>query len=227
MHAAMSDRFKAVVFDLDGTLVDTAPDLAATLNHVLGLVGRPAVALEEIRAMVGDGVARLIERGLAASGPPVDAETFERLRAEYVAHYGAHIADASRPFPRLREILAELRGAGRALGVCTNKPLALTEKLLAALDLRRVFGAVVGGDSLPERKPDPAPLRLVLRRLGVEPAKAVMIGDSNNDLLTARAAGIPCVLVTFGYTVRPVEELGADALISDFGDLPRALARLS
>jgi phosphoglycolate phosphatase len=223
----MPDRFKAVVFDLDGTLVDTAPDLAATLNHVLGRVGRPPVALGEVRAMVGDGVVKLIERGLAASGPPVDEETFERLRGEYMAHYGAHIADASRPFPRLRETLAGLKGAGKALGVCTNKPLALSEKLLEALDLRRDFGAVVGGDSLPERKPDPAPLRLALKRLGVEPARAAMIGDSNTDLLTARAAGVPCVLVTFGYTARPVEELGADALISDFGDLPRALARLS
>lgn len=223
----MSDRFKAVVFDLDGTLIDTAPDLAATLNHVLASVGRPAIALGEIRHMVGDGVAKLIERGLAASGPPVDEETFQRLHQGYVAHYRAHIADHSKPFPRLRETLAAFRAAGTKLGVCTNKPIELTDLLLAKLDLARSFGAVIGGDSLPKRKPDPLPLRVALERLGAEKSRAVMIGDSKNDLDTARAYGIPCVLVTFGYTAIPADKLGADAVISDYGELPRALARIS
>jgi len=223
----MPDRFQAVVFDLDGTLIDTAPDLAATLNHVLGLVERKPIALAEIRHMVGDGVAKLIERGLAASGPPVDQETFERLYQGYFAHYRAHIADESRAFPRLREVLTRFRAEGRKLGVCTNKPIELTDLLLAKLDLARAFGAVIGGDSLSKRKPDPLPLRVTLERLGVEKSRAVMIGDSRNDLDTARALGIPCVLVTFGYTAVPAEKLGADAVIGDFGELPRVLERLS
>jgi phosphoglycolate phosphatase len=219
--------FDAVVFDLDGTLVDTAPDLHFYLNGVLAELGRPALALDEIRPMIGDGARALLQRGLEASGGiPPDA-SLDQLFATFLERYTAAPARLSTPFAGLVQVLDDLAAAEVRLGVCTNKPQRATDRLLADLGLARYFGAVLGGDALPVRKPDPGPLLAVLQRLDVAPERAVLVGDSRNDLLTARGAGVPCVLVSFGYTVTPARALDADQVIDAFAELPAALAGLA
>ncbi len=218
---------RAVVFDLDGTLIDTAPDLHAALVAVLAAAGRSGVTIDDVRHMVGDGARALVERGFAATGDPLPPAAVEGAVARFLGHYGAHIADLSRPFPGVDEALTTLSAAGARLGVCTNKPERLSRDLLAATGLAGRFAAVVGGDSLDVRKPDAGHLLGTLARMGAEPAGAVMVGDSANDVAAARAAGLPVVLVSFGYTATPARELGADAVIDGFADLPEALAGLA
>ena len=220
-------RFDAVLFDLDGTLVETAPDLCAALNHCLVLAGRPPVSVAEVRHMVGDGARALLRRGLAAAGaPPAEAEV-ERWFEALLARYGEHVADASAAFEGVVETLDAMSVAGGRHGLCTNKPILHTRILLDALDLARRFEVVLGGDSLPVRKPHPRHLLAALEAMGVEPSRAAMVGDSANDVAAARAAGLPVVLVSFGYTAIPAAELGGDALIHRFADLPAALAGLA
>ncbi len=222
----MPAPFAAVVFDLDGTLVDTAPDLHAHLNEVLAEQGRPGLELAEIRPMIGDGARALLERSLRASGGLPPGLDLERLFAEFLRRYTAAPARFGGAFPGVVAVLEELTAAGVRLGVCTNKPQAPTDRLLAALELDRFFAAVIGGDALAVRKPDAGHLRTVLARLGVEAPRAVLVGDSQTDLLTARAAGVPCVLVSFGYTPVPAQDLGADRVIDDMAELGAALAAL-
>jgi phosphoglycolate phosphatase len=217
---------EAVVFDLDGTLVDTAPDLHAHLNEVLAEHGRPGLALAEIRPMIGDGARALLERGLRASGGLPAGVDLERLFAEFLRRYTATPARFGGAYPGVVDVLEELAAAGVRLGICTNKPQAPTERLLAELDLERFFAAVIGGDALAVRKPDAGHLRTVLARLGVDARRAALVGDSQTDLLTARAAGVPCVLVSFGYTPVPAQDLGADQVIDDMAELGAALAAL-
>lgn len=216
----------AILFDLDGTLVDTAPDLHQTLNFVLARLGRPAIPLESVRAMVGDGVRTLLERSLAATGGPIEAARFDQAMADYFAHYEAHLADLSRPFPAVPETLARLKASGKRLAVCTNKSHGFSVSLLRQLGLDGHFGAVLGGDSLPVRKPDAGHLLGTLAAIGREPPQAVMIGDSRYDVAAARNAGMPVIAVSFGYTVTPPRELGADLVIDHFDELADALARL-
>lgn len=216
----------AIVFDLDGTLVDTAPDLHGALAHVLADSGRRTVTLDDVRNIVGDGARAMLERGFAATGGPLEGTAFEAAFQLFLRHYGANVARLSRTFEGVEEVLAGLQEAGAALGVCTNKPQALTEALLEELALDAHFGAVVGGDALPVRKPDPAHLTATLERLSRGGAPAVMVGDSRNDVAAARGAGLPVVLVSFGYTSVPVADLGADIVIDHFRDLPAALAEL-
>jgi phosphoglycolate phosphatase len=213
-------RPTAVVFDLDGTLVDTAPDLGRALNVLLAELGRPSVPLDSIRRLVGDGAARLVERGFTASGGvPGDLATLTR---RFVAIYAQGIALTSHPFPGVVDTLGLLQRAGIALGICTNKPDALTRQLLDALDLARFFSAIAGGD-VPARKPDPRHLLGVLAELGADPAGSLMVGDSANDTNVARNAGVRVVVVSYGYTTTPPMELGADALIERFDELPSLL----
>jgi phosphoglycolate phosphatase len=208
---------EAVVFDLDGTLVDTAPDLAAALNRLLAEEGRPALAAAGIRTMIGDGAAKLVERGFAATGGwPDDPAVLVR---RFLAIYEAGIAYRSRPFPGVVAVLERLTSADLRLGVCTNKPAAATEELLVALDLRRYFAAVSAGDG-PARKPDPRHLLSAVARLGATTQTAIMVGDSANDVAAARAAGMAVIVVGFGYTATPARELGADAVIDRFDELP-------
>jgi phosphoglycolate phosphatase len=220
-------RFDAVLFDLDGTLVETAPDLCTALNHCLVLAGRPPVSVAEVRHMVGDGARALLRRGLAAaSAPPAEAEVehwFETL----LGYYREHVADASHPFEGVVGTLDRMQAAGSRHAVCTNKPIQHTRALLDALDLTRRFEVVVGGDSLGVRKPHPQHLLSALETMGVAPSRAAMVGDSANDVAAARAAGLPVVVVSFGYTAVPPGELGGDALIHRFADLPDALAALA
>jgi len=222
----VTDAQATIIFDLDGTLVDTAPDLTAALNAVLTKASHRPVSEAETRHMVGRGARALIENALAATGAPPDADLVAEMLGQYLEFYGAHLADHSAPFPRVVETLDALRKEGMRLGVCTNKPEALSQRLLRALGLERHFAAVLGGDSLPVRKPDPGHLIETVRRAGGDVARAVMVGDSVTDLAAARAAGMPVVLVSFGYTETPAHMLGADALIDDFAALMPALARL-
>jgi phosphoglycolate phosphatase len=208
----------AVVFDLDGTLIDTAPDLWRATNHVLVNNGRREITLREVQAYVGHGARSLLTRGFSATGSPVDPARLEALYGEFVDYYELHIARESRPFPGCVALLDRLRDAGALLGICTNKLERLSVKLIEALDLRTYFGGIVGPDSVGIAKPDAAPYRETLRRMGAENRISVMIGDSETDVLTARAAGVKIIGVTFGYTPRPVAEFGPDFLIDKFED---------
>jgi phosphoglycolate phosphatase len=210
----------AVIFDLDGTLVDTAPDLGDALNHLLVEHRRNPIAPEGIRRMIGDGAAKLVERGFIASGGL--PSPLPSLVQRFLAIYEPIIADRSRPFPGVTATLARLVAAGIRLGVCTNKPDIATRRLLATLDLARYFDAVSGGD-VPARKPDARHLLGVIAQLAAPPERSLMVGDSTNDVMAARNAGIPVVVVSFGYTSTPAAQLGADALIDDFAALPGIL----
>ena len=218
---------RAVVFDLDGTLVDTAPDLTAALNHVLPRADRDPVGVADVRAMVGQGLRKLIERALTASGGIPDGVDIEAMFEGAFEYYAAHLADRSVPFPAATDVLDRLAEAGVTLGVCTNKPVALSERLLSELDLARYFTAILGGDSLAVKKPDAGHLLTTLERMNARPREAVMIGDSQADIDAARAADVAVVAVSYGYTMIPAEELGADAVVHALSDLPGTLARLA
>lgn len=215
--------FDVVAFDLDGTLADTAPDLAEALNHALAVLGRPIVPPESVRHLIGHGARALLRRGLEASGEAPEA-LVERGYPIFLEHYAAHICDGTRLFPGIAEALDRVEEAGARVAVCTNKAEALTMKLLGALGWSDRFAAIVGGDTLPVRKPNPAPLLEVVARAGG--GRAVLVGDSITDADTARAAGLPFVAVGFGYSDRPVEALGADAVIDSYSQMMRVLRKL-
>jgi phosphoglycolate phosphatase len=215
-----------IVFDLDGTLIDTAPDLIDTLNVILTRHEVGPVAFEEARTMIGAGVKPLLQRALASKGMQFPPQEIDRLFAEYLEIYAAHIADRSRPFPGLEQALDALAAQGCRLAVCTNKLEGLSAKLLRALKLAPRFAAICGQDTFAMRKPDPDMLRLTIVRAGGDTGHAVMVGDSMTDVATARAAGIPVVAVDFGYTETAPAQLGADRLISHFDDLPAAVMEL-
>jgi phosphoglycolate phosphatase len=215
-------RLEAVVFDFDGTLVDSAPGLARALNKLLRELDRPTLDLATVTTMIGDGAAKLVERGLAHGGLAMA----DRHLARFLTIYGEDPAYRTTAMPGAAETLDAIRAVGCRTAVCTNKPQAPTEAILAALDLANRFDAVVGGDVVGHKKPDPGHLLAALERLGVAPGSAVMVGDSRNDVLAARGAGVPVVLVSFGYTSIPVKRLDADAIIDCLRDLPRTLVRL-
>lgn len=211
-----------IVFDLDGTLVDTAPDLCAAMNHVLAGIDRPPLALPLVRHLVGQGARRLLERGLAESGGlNADDPDFEMLLPRFLDHYRANIATASRPFAGALDLLDDLKARRIPMGLCTNKPQGLTEALLDALGLAHYFPVVIGGDALPARKPDPVHLDGVLAGLGTGPA--LLIGDTVTDLKAARASRIPVLIARFGYSPEPVDSLGADAVFDSFFELSTLL----
>ncbi|HEY5722015.1 MAG TPA: phosphoglycolate phosphatase [Allosphingosinicella sp.] len=215
--------FDTIVFDLDGTLADTAPDLAAVLNHVLTRLGRDTVPAESVRHLVGHGARALLRRGLEATGDASE-ELVEAGFPFYMEHYSANICRGTRPYPGIEAALDDLARRGVALAVCTNKMESLTLKLLDALGWSGRFQAVVGGDSTSARKPDPAPLREAIARVGG--GRAAFVGDSIVDADTARAAGLPFVAVSFGFSDRPASELGAHSVIDGFEELVPALERL-
>lgn len=215
--------FDILVFDLDGTLADTAADLAAALNHSLGELGRAPIPIENVRRMVGNGVRALLRRGLEATGQ-VDEGLIDRALPIFLDYYQAHIADHSRPYDGVEAALAALEARSVRLAICTNKPESLTHDLLAALGWQGRFAGIVGGDTLPQRKPDPAPVHEAIARAGG--GRAAFIGDSITDTSAARAAGIPCVALTFGFSDRPACELGATALIDHYDQLLPTLERL-
>jgi phosphoglycolate phosphatase len=218
--------FSTVVFDLDGTLVDTAPDLINALNFVLAREGLPAVPLQSARSMIGAGARKLIERGLELEGRHVGPDDITRLTNDFIDRYAAHIADESRPFEGLEAALDELTSRGYRLAVCTNKLEWLSKLLLDELGLSSRFSAICGGDTFGVSKPDPAILKQTVARAGGVLASAVMVGDAGTDIGVARRAGIPVIGVSFGYTEVPIADLKPDRLIGHMRDLPDAVESL-
>ena len=218
---------RTIVFDLDGTLVDTAPDLISTLNLVLAGEGLPPVAYDVARRMIGGGARRMIERAVGAEGRDLPHAELDRMFAVFIDHYSAHIADRSRPFPHLDSVLDRLASEGFRLAVCTNKLEWLSVRLLDRLNLSRYFAAICGQDTFGVQKPDPQMLRLTIGRVGGEVEHAIMIGDSLTDVRTARAAGVPVIAVDFGYSEVAPAALHADRLIGALTDLPAAIAAIS
>lgn len=216
-----------IVFDLDGTLIDTAPDLVDTLNVVFAREGWPPVPYATARNQIGGGAKMMIQRGVAAEGIVIAPAKLEQLFAEFIAHYDEHIADRSRPFPGLIDALDELASRGCRLAVCTNKLERLSMRLLKRLNLAEHFAFVCGQDTFGTQKPDPEVLRRTVVAAGGNVAQAIMIGDSITDIRTARAAGIPVIAVDFGYSDRPVSELDPDRIISHFAQLQPAIAAIS
>ena len=216
-----------LVFDLDGTLIDTAPDLIDTLNFVFAREGLPAVPYATGRKLIGGGARAMIARGIEAEGRVLNPLQVERLFADFIAHYADHIADRSRPFPGLLEALDQLNARGHRFAVCTNKLEGLSVLLLRQLELIDRFAAICGQDTFGVQKPDPDILHRTIAAAGGRSDRAIMIGDSETDIRTAKAAGIPIVAVDFGYTEVPVSEFQPDRVISHFAQLPQIVAALA
>jgi phosphoglycolate phosphatase len=212
---------QAILFDLDGTLVDSVPDLAAAVNGLLAELGRPPLSVPQVTSMVGDGTSALVERALAASG--AGSAPLRAAHDRFLALYEADPTRLTRPYPEVPAVLGELAATGWRLGVCTNKPERATRSVLAGLDLERFFGVVLGGDSGPTRKPDPGPLCAALDRLGSAPGSAAMVGDHRNDVAAAQAAGMPAVFARYGYGTATLAGLTPDAAVDRFTELPQAL----
>jgi len=222
----MTSSGRIVVFDLDGTLVDTAPDLINALNFVLDREGLPPVPLHSARNMIGAGARRLIERGLELEGRTASLEDITRLTSDFIDYYAAHIADHSRPFDGLESALDDLAAIGYRFAVCTNKLEWLSKLLLDQLGLSSRFSAICGADTFGVSKPDPAILRQTVARAGGELSSAIMVGDAGPDIGVARRAGIPVIGVAFGYAEVPIAELKPDRLIDHMRELPEAVQRL-
>jgi phosphoglycolate phosphatase len=217
---------RTVVFDLDGTLVDTAPDLISALNYILDREGMAPVPLRSARNMIGAGVRKLIERGLELEGREASPSDITRLTDDFVAYYAEHIADDSRPFEGLETALDDLLTRGYRFAVCTNKLEWLSKLLLDRLGLSARFAAICGADTFGVAKPDPAILRQTVARAGGDIASAVMVGDAGTDIGVARRAGIPVIGVSFGYTEVPIADLKPDRLIHHMNELPGAVESL-
>jgi phosphoglycolate phosphatase len=215
-----------IVFDLDGTIVDTAPDLAAASNYVFGLIGLDAVSPLELHPYISRGSRAMIEAGLRLHGVMKTNEEVTRLHELFFPYYANNIATLSRPFEGVPELLDALKQAGARLAVCTNKFEALSRSLLEQLGLASRFAVIAGRDTFSVFKPDPGHLTGTIERAGGRRDCAVMVGDSEVDIATALAAGLPSIGVTFGYTPRPMPELGATAVIDHFRDFPAALEKV-
>jgi phosphoglycolate phosphatase len=218
---------RTIVFDLDGTLVDTAPDLINALNHVLDCEGLPPIPLVAARNMIGAGARRLIERGLEADGRHVGPDDIARMTTDFIAYYADHIAELSKPFEGLEDALDRMAARGHRFAVCTNKLEWLSKRLLDELGLSHRFAAICGADTFGVSKPDPAILRQTVALAGGQLARAIMVGDAGTDIGVARRAGIPVIGVAFGYTDTPMSELNPDRLIKHMLELPEAIEDLT
>ncbi|KQR55195.1 HAD-IA family hydrolase [Brevundimonas sp. Leaf168] len=222
----MSDRDLegwTIAFDLDGTLVDSAPDLIGTLNRMLVEEGLPPVPTESASTLIGSGARALLVHGFEAAGAPVERAKSDELFERFLVDYAAHIADGSQPFEGVVETLERLSERGAILVVATNKRSDLSELLLGKLDLTRHFAAIVGPDRVSARKPSGAHLKEAVVIAGGDPERAIMVGDAAPDADAAKDAGMPCILTTFGFTPTPVEDLGGDVLIDAFEDVEEAI----
>lgn len=210
-----------VVFDLDGTLIDSAPDMHRSVNLMLADLGCPPLSLPEIRTMVGDGASALIARALAAR-QCVTADPDKALE-QFLQHYEAEPTAFTRTFPGVPETLERLQAFGLTLAICTNKPARLTEMIVKRLGIEHFFVRVVAGDTLPYRKPDPRALQEVMNSFGTPPAATLMVGDSEVDAATAHAANVPFILMTYGYHRGPIDSISSVATLDHFGELATLL----
>ena len=218
---------KAVLFDLDGTLIDSAPDLHVAANKLLKEENRHTITLEQTIGMIGDGVPKIVERAFAATGYTMKEEELNGFVKRYLGFYEPNAANLTLPFPGGVECLKRLRSENYKMAVCTNKPFVATQKILTKLGLASLFSAVIGGDTLPGiKKPDPRHLLAALDIMKISPKNAIMIGDHANDVNAARAAKLPVIICRFGYTNGPAENLKGDLVINHFDDLPSAFLRL-
>ena len=218
---------KAILFDLDGTLIDSAPDITAAVNELLASRDLPPLRLEKVRAMIGGGVAKLVERAFTASGMPLRGSAVEQANRDMAPIYRRHLTGLTRLMPGVKEVLSHFHLNGIAMGVVTNKPQLATREILLHFGLTDWLSAIVGGDAVTHLKPAPDALLLALDRLRTDPRDAVMVGDSGADVGAARAAAMPAVLLRGGYTQVPVEDLGADLICDSLLDLPAALRNVS
>jgi len=227
MNEENKRTIRALIFDLDGTLIDSAPDLQAAGNRMLVPLGRREVSVQEVQMMIGDGVPKLVERCFVATGDiPPEAE-FQQHVTAFIKDYEPRSAELTVAFDGAHEALQSLKAQGIKLSICTNKPYGATMSILSKLNLAAYFDVVIGGDTLPGiKKPDPRHLLAALEHMDVPPAQAAMIGDNANDVNAAHGAGLPVVLLSHGYTKTPARELGGEAVIDHFKDLQTALATL-
>lgn len=213
----------AVLFDLDGTLVDTAEDLAGALNRALKTIGRKPCSIEVVKSMIGGGFPNLVAKGLEATGGALPESEFEEFVKKARDDYEAHAAVASKVYPGVADALRQLSMRGAKMGVCTNKPTGPSRKILQALGLEKYLPVLVGGDSLPVKKPNPLMAKEVLKRLNVDAESAVLVGDSDTDVKLARAAKLPVILIEGGYELKPVKTLGADLVLRSMAQLSASL----
>ena len=216
---------RAIIWDLDGTLIDSAPDLATALNTVLIEQGQNSLTIAQVRTMVGGGVPKLIERAFRGSRLELDAEGVEALVPGYMEIYTNCATDKTALLPAAGHLLNYFYNAGVKQGLCTNKPEGVTKKILHALDIHGFFSSVIGGDSTARKKPHPLPLQTAMKELGVAPHECIMVGDSGADVGAARAAGMPVILVPDGYISVPAESLGADFVLKELSALPVEINR--
>jgi phosphoglycolate phosphatase len=216
-----------LVFDLDGTLVDTAPDLIAATNHVLELVGAPPVDVESLRPWIGHGAKYMIEMAIGPLSAKLTPEDHDQLLERYLAYYAENIAVTSQPFDGAVDALERFQAAGAKLAVCTNKMERMSKTLLAELNLARYFTVIAGRDTFDAFKPHPNHLLETIRTAGGDAARAIMIGDTGVDVATAKAAGVPIIAVSFGYTDTPVHEFDPDAVIDHYRDLEPTIKALT
>ena len=221
------DRPPLIVFDLDGTLADTAPDLIATLNVILAREDLSPVPVEQANELIGAGARALVARGFELGGRELGPAKADELYRDFLAHYAEHLCVETRLFPGATEALDSLEQDGFRFAVCTNKVEGHSRQLLHALGIAGRFAAICGRDTFAYYKPDPRHLSLTVEAAGGHPSRAIMVGDSITDIATAKAAHIPVVGVSFGYTDRPVRELDPDVVIDRFADLPGAVAAIA
>ncbi len=223
----IASSLPTIVFDLDGTLADTAQDLVTTLNCILLREGLEAIPLASARELIGQGSRALLRRGFAVQGRGITPDRLEILFEEFLTHYAEHMVDQTRLFPGVEAALERLSSRGHLLAVCTNKNEGLSRELLVALGVATRFSAICGRDTFAFCKPDPRHLTETVRLAGGSTSIAIMVGDSKTDIDTARAADLPVIAVPFGYTDIPVTELGPDSVIEHFDEIDAAIAQLS
>ncbi|MBT5185500.1 MAG: phosphoglycolate phosphatase [Kordiimonadaceae bacterium] len=223
----LKNKPSAVIFDLDGTLVDSALDLTATLNHILQKHGRDTIENSVVRHMIGEGARALIVKGFSHTGSlPTDAE-IDIIFEDYLEYYLSHVSVETVMFKGIEKVLNELHAQNIPMAVCTNKNIQLTHALLNDMNIKHYFSAVTCGDSFEYKKPDPRHLYSTCKLMNVDPTRAIMVGDSASDVNAAIAANMPVIGVTFGYTAKPMQELGASAVIDHFNEFMLVLEKLT
>lgn len=227
MNEQKLGAISALIFDLDGTLIDSAPDLQAASNRMLKPLGRREVSVHEVQMMIGDGVPKLVERCFEATGDLPPENEFQQHVAAFIKDYEPRSAELTKAYDGAHDVLQSLKKRGIKLSICTNKPYGATMAILGKLGLDAYFDIVIGGDSLPGiKKPDPRHLQAALEQMGANPEESAMVGDNANDVNASHAAKLPVVLLSHGYTKIPVTELGGEAVIDHFSDLESTLSSL-